>query len=343
MIHTASLDDFLQNQSIDSYFTSVTRCLTKQTFKEFEFIYIDTFYEDNKDKFQNIIAGLPFVVKHVPVHKNHRYWYDLGHTYISAAKNTGIIYADGELLITCDDSEFFPDGLLERYWNHYQSGHFMIAVHKRMTSIKAENGYPIFPIDGDVYINDHRFTMNRAITHHQNGSWCFAGTSFDIKTALALNGFNEKMDACKSLEDSDFGTRMCLMNKKLVCDLEGFVYILDHQCYSDFPSIAWTTESWNGQVTESTCKIERKKINNFIAIENYGMVRCAIELMELQANRMPVCKKCLAIIQRETIKYRGFDPLASENREKLDIWLKTPNFSLKKERLELRKSSDWKW
>jgi hypothetical protein len=51
----------------------------------------------------------------------------------------------------------------------------------------------------------------------------------------------------------------------------------------------------------------------------------------------------MKIIQRETIKYRHFDPLSSDNKEKLDIWINTPTFNLKNERKQLRESGDWKW
>ena len=74
MIHTASCDNFLENQGIQSYFHNLLKNLSRQTLKEFEFIYVDTFYDDNKDKFDRLLPGLPFIVKHVPVHKNHRYW-----------------------------------------------------------------------------------------------------------------------------------------------------------------------------------------------------------------------------------------------------------------------------
>ena len=49
MIHTASCDFFLENQGIKSYFENILRNLSRQTLKEFEFIYVDTFYEENKE------------------------------------------------------------------------------------------------------------------------------------------------------------------------------------------------------------------------------------------------------------------------------------------------------
>jgi len=345
IIHTASCDNFLENQGINSYFFSVVENLKRQTLKEFEFIYVDTFYEDNKEKFSNIIPTLPFIIKHVPIHPNHRYWYDKGYVYISAAKNTGILYADGELLISCDDAEFFPDDLLQRYWNHYKNGHFMLGMHKRLENIKTSNGMIDFPISGKTYINDHRLkNLSQPVYNHRNGSWAFAGTSFSLKDALIINGYNEKMDGCKSLEDCDFGDRLVQLGVNFTLDENGFFYILDHTSYTDYKEKTnWEVgEDCQKQNCQDVTKM-KKKIDNFIAIENYGMLICGRELYEMRANSNKIGDKHLEIIKRETLKYRNFDIFSESNREKLNVWLGTPNFDLKQERDQLRNNKEWRW
>ena len=345
MIHTASCDFFLENQGIKSYFENLLRNLSRQTIKEFEFIFVDTFYEENKEKFDRLMPGLPFIVKHVPVHKNHRYWYDKGHTYISAAKNTGILHADGELLITCDDAEFFPDDLLERYWNHYKSGHYMIAMHNRLKNIRTEDGFVVFPIAGEVYINDHRFLqMKQEVQRHSHGSWAFAGTSFSLQDALTLNGFNERMDGCKSLEDCDFGNRLTMLGRKFILDKKGVIFILDHQCYTNNNvPVNWEPNPDDQLNQVPSTKITRKNIESLIAVENYGMYMCGVELKEIVANKNALTPKHMEIIKRETLKYRKFDPFAASNSENLNIWMNVPTFDLQQERLELRSSSEWRW
>lgn len=323
-IHTASCDDFLQCQGINSYFESLINNLSCQTFKNFELVYIDTYYEDNKEKFSKITSS--FVVKHVPIHKNHRYWYDLGNTYISAAKNTGILYADGELVITFDDGEFFPENLLATYWNYYKNGCLMHAYHKRMKSIDVTDGIVKTPITGDVYINDSRNFSGDCQTH-TNGTWTYAGTSFALEDALTLNGFNEKLDGYKSLEDCDFGIRLTMINRKFVIDKkDGFLYILDHPSYIDREN-------------------KKKKISEFVAIENYGMLCCSRELFEFEANKYPITQRHLDIIKRETMKFRQFDPTSEQDNriQNLNTWMNVPLFNLRQERQELRNSTDWKW
>lgn len=323
-IHTASCDDFLESQGVNSYFESLIENLSHQTFKDFELVYIDTYYEDNKEKFSQMKS--PFVVKHVPIHKDHRYWYDFGNTYIAAAKNTGILYADGELVITFDDGEFFPENLLATYWNYYKNGYFMHAYHKRMKSIEIENGIVKNPIAGDIYINDSR-SFNGDSCIHRNGTWTYAGTSFALEDALTLNGFNEKLDGYKSLEDCDFGIRLTMINRSFVIDKkDGFLYILDHPSYIDRQG-------------------KKKQINEFVAIENYGMLCCSRELFEFEANKYQISPRHLEIIKRETGRYRNFDPTSEVDGriENLNKWMNTPLFNLRQQRQELRNSTDWKW
>lgn len=339
MIHTASTDDFMEAQRIPSYFAALVKNLSAQTLHDFELVYVDTFFEENKHRFSGIGSDAPFVFKHVPVHKDHRYWYDQGYCYISAAKNTGILHADGELLVTCDDGEFFPEQLLERYWWHYKhQGRYMHALHKRMKSLHTDGRYPIMPIAGDFYVNDHRWdNVKSGVFAHRHGTWLFAGTSFSLEDALQLNGFNERMDGCKSLEDCDFGCRLRWLGRSFALDPEGWLAIVDHPNYSDIP-----TTIADGQQT-ALPPVTRRKIDNFIAVENHGMLRCGQLLPEPIANKQPITQAHLEIMQRETLKYRKFDPLGPENADKLAVWLKTPMFDLRAQRAELRNSKDWIW
>lgn len=342
----------MQAQGIPSYFRALLHNLSFQSFKEFELIYVDTLYEFNREHHQALIESASFQVKHVPIHVHHRYWYDKGYCFISAAKNTGIVYADGELVVSCDDAEFLPDYLLKAYWNHYQTGRFMHAVHKRLKNIKTTDGLPVMPIDGDVYINDHRLTSdnflgNQTVVPHRYGTLTFAGTSYSLADALHLNGFNERMDSSKSLEDCDFGIRMVMIGRELVMDRDGFLYILDHPSYADAINVNWAEPDKHTDIQVTNLEPHKqpytRKIENLIAVENYGVLCCAKELVEPQANKYPLTERHLEIIQRETIKYRGFDPLAPENKEKFDLWKQTPMFDLKQQREETRNSPDWIW
>ena len=342
-MHTASEDNFLQNQGIESYFENVCINLSRQTFRSFELIYIDTHYEQNREKFDSIFPKYALYVKHVPVHDNHRYWHDLGGTYISAAKNTGILYADGELVISLDDAEFMPDDLLSRYWGHYQNGNYMLGLHKRLRSVDAVGGKIMFPINGDEYINDHRYlSMTQDVVRHTIGNNAFAGTSYSLEDALILNGFNERMDGCKSLEDCDFGYRLEALGRKFVFDKQGFVYILDHQSYTDkYINTGWE-QAAETQESDMKPTPTKKKVESIVCVENYGVHMFAVKLKHLQANNYDLQTQHYDILREETQKYRHFDIFAEDHKEKLEMWMKVPNFDLKQEREDLRKDN-WRF
>ena len=67
MIHTASCDNFLESQGIPSYYEALLRNLSRQSLREFELVYVDSFYEENREKFDRLLSGLNFIAKHVPI------------------------------------------------------------------------------------------------------------------------------------------------------------------------------------------------------------------------------------------------------------------------------------
>jgi hypothetical protein len=268
-----------------------------------------------------------FKFKHVDLHPGHRYWRDLGHYYISAAKNTGILYADGELCVTCDDAEFFPSHFLSGYWRYWLVEKKLAhAYHKRWKTIHTVNGLPVYPLQGDGYINETR-NFPEPVRRHSMGNWLWAGTSFPLELAVRLNGFNERMDSYKSLEDCEFGERLVMSGMNFVLDKNLWLDIIDHPSYADRAG----SPEW-----------DLPKLTEFIALENYGIWQWSKELGERIANKHPITDAQLQLIKRETLKYRNFDPLAPENADKLRIWAATPTFDLAAERQALRASSEWK-
>jgi len=329
-MHTASNDNFLSEQGINSAVQMYVDCLNNQTFKDFEFILIDANYKYNKDAFKNIKTN--FIFKHVPIHFDHLYWRNQNLVFISSAKNTGILYADGELLVTVDDAEIFPDFLLEKYWKYYSEKNiFMCAAHKRLKNIANESGRILFPINGETYINDSR--LDGRVYLPMPTSWTYAGTSYSLKMALELNGFNEKMDGCKSLEDCEFGIRIGNNGGTFMYDPNAYFYILDHINNAEKPNYDTEMEQGFNPGTNN--------IGTVIVKENYGFCMVAQAMKIIKANISPVSINELHIINEATKKYRKFEiNLADKDTQ---IWLNTPNFDLVKQRAELRSSLDWKW
>ena len=321
MIHTASEDTFIEESTgWGSYFNAVTTCLKDQEFKDFEFVYIDTYYEDNKDRFAEIIEKLPYPVKHVPIH--HQYWYAQGYTYISTAKNTGIYHAEGELLVTCDDAQLYNPEFLGVYWKRYQEGVFCHAHYKYLKDFKHDNGKILYPLSGTPSKNganvggDHRNKDGLDVLYHSYGCWLWAGSSFTLEDALTLNGFNERMDGAKGLEDGEFGFRLQLLGRKFVYDKNAAMHILDHETYT----------------------IGKKKVRENLAL-NAGIYYCTEKYSLMEANKHPYTQEQLDYIREGAIKFNDFDANSPELKEKYDRWMNTPAFNLRTERKKRKYST----
>ena len=103
------------------------KSLSDQSFKDFELVIVDALHDERDYDF----SKLGFDVKHVPVHPNHRFWLDRKRWGVAGTLNTGIIHAEGELIVRVDDcSEFGPD-FLQRFWDGYESDVWPMAMHIR--------------------------------------------------------------------------------------------------------------------------------------------------------------------------------------------------------------------
>ena len=227
---TARDDYSILGQPCLHYLESTMKSLANQTFKDFELVLVDALHDSRDYDF----SGLPFPVKHVPVHPNHRFWLDRKRWSVCASLNTGIIHSEGELIVRIDDCSEFDSGYLERCWKKYLEGFFLLGMHIRYHAGKParvnkdylEKGYEakysetFEPADrkellrqlyGDEgLVRDSRFPRVEARGGQMMAfrSWMYGYSSFPLEVALKVNGFDENFDGDKSIEDQDFGNRI---------------------------------------------------------------------------------------------------------------------------------------
>ena len=324
-LHTASRDNFLASKGIPSAAAMVVDCLNRQTLKSIELVYVDFHHAANASLMERLHASFP--VKHVPVHPEHRYWLDNGHYFIPGAKNTGILYADGELIVSIDDGAIIETDLLEKYWTYYkQEGRYLQSLYRKHSEIRTENGLPVYPIAGERAIgSQHDDTRASCFPgdalRHEFGEWCYAGSSFALEHVLRVNGVNDRMGGQKSLEDCDLGVRLQQTGGKFVTDKSAWLGYIEHPSYSG-----------------------ANRQTELCAIENLAMINIARELGTNVAN-LPnqIGPRELDIIRKTTLEYRKFDPSSAERSSAFEMWMNVPSFDLKKQRQELRDSSNWKW
>ncbi len=235
------------------YLEPTIRSLNEQTFRDFELIIVDAL-KGKKDPYDFRRAGFP--VKHVSVHPGHRFWLDRGRWGVAGTLNTGLLHAEGELVTRVDDCSEFDPEYLERIWEEYESDLWLLGMHVRFLGGKParlndeyrEKGYEALYAESanmgeklrvlkDLYgegglVRDSRFRFvekagGRMVAHPD---WSYGYSTFTLDAALKVNGFDERFDGDKSLEDQDFGSRLDMAGYKgkLVLDVKHQVVEHEH-------------------------------------------------------------------------------------------------------------------
>ncbi len=222
--------------------------LETQTFKDFELIIIDALYPQKREWIE--AREWSFPVKYVPVHPNHRFWLDRRSWNVCGQLNTGILHAEGELIVRIDDCSEFGEDFLQRFWEGYQSGYFPLAMHIRylggkparfneeyrkegyeakyaITFEKEEKVSVLKRIYGDKgLIRDTRYRIVKARGGHMIAptDWYYGYSSASLEALLKINGYDELFDGDKSLEDADAGSRLTMAGHR-----GKFLLDVDHQ------------------------------------------------------------------------------------------------------------------
>jgi hypothetical protein len=311
--------------------------LLNQSFKDFEVIVVDALYPQ-RQKWLDRNWGFP--VKYVPVHPNHQFWLDHKRWNVCGELNTGIIHAEGELLVRVDDCSEFKDEFLEKFWKGYQEGYFPLAMHTRFRNGKQayynneyrHEGYDFRREEPDrqeilskVYgegdpIRDTRwaFVEKRGGRMVGPDQWFYGYSSFSLESALKINGFNELFDGDKGQEDQEAGLRLHMAGYKNMFLLDVNHWVIEH---------------------------EHMPIPPDVIAPNQGNIKCnyAIFLLNKKKNRWRANAEKLTDEEIEFIRRESLKPPCSPKpnfyeddcRGKIfQLWLNHQNiFDLREERL----------
>lgn len=228
--------------------------LIKQTFKDFELIVVDSLINYRPNMFKGDPFKVEFDVKHVPVHPNHRYWFDRGMWNFNGALNTAIINSEGELIVKLDDCCQFKEDYLQLIWEEYQSGYFPLAMHTRYRNGRqayydekyVTEGYDINAPGADpeerlkvlnrLYSKGDPVRCSRWPIVEKTGgrmiaphNWFYGYSAFTLKSALTVNGYDENMDPEKAIEDVDMGSRLEMAGYKNMFLLDTKLWTIEHE------------------------------------------------------------------------------------------------------------------
>ena len=101
----------------------MAQCLMNQTFKDFEWIIVDRKIRNRSESFYAFINAITHHTFPVSVvEPKYSIYHDFNMPAISNARNSGLMAAEGELVVWLDDNLWFKPDHLQRHWNAYQFG-----------------------------------------------------------------------------------------------------------------------------------------------------------------------------------------------------------------------------
>jgi glycosyltransferase involved in cell wall biosynthesis len=214
-------------------FEPTLKSLESQTFDNFEFIVVDALWEWRKDYFRNKRCSFP--IKHLKPKSS--VWEKIGAWRVCSMLNTGIIHAEGELVVRVDDCSSFGPDFLKKFWDWYKKGYFAQALvvyhHGTQPMIYNEETRKLYAetfsspaVKGETYqeiveklnklykpgeiIRDSRwrFVEGKGCVFGNMHGWFYGYGSVSLEAFLKINGYDENFDQCKSLEETDVGSRL---------------------------------------------------------------------------------------------------------------------------------------
>lgn len=172
--------------------------LAVQTFPagEMELVAVDGVHPWRSDALTGV--GYPFRTVHVlprdtPMVRDRR-------CAISAYKNTAIIHARGELLITVDDCGVIGPEYVERTWLAWaERRECLSAFYVNQSGREADSRTSCLGVDGKCV---------GPLGGNFGNPPMYGFAAFPLEAALAVNGYDELFDGSQGLEDVDMGHRL---------------------------------------------------------------------------------------------------------------------------------------
>lgn len=217
--------------------------LSKQTFHNeyFELLIVDDYHMDREDLIRDIARLLG--LQNVGVLKSKpNYW--RSNRLIGNARNTGLIHAEGELVVFLDDFCWVSPRWLEEHWLTYQrTPYTLIGAGKAIKYIPGRySDLDRLPppdvgdkVEGAFIRNLAQFkvsdTRGSLSKRDCGGGWFYTmNASAPLEKIVQINGFDESFDQ-SSEEDIDLGLRLERVGCKFFYrpDRDCTVFHVDHR------------------------------------------------------------------------------------------------------------------
>lgn len=191
------------------------RALNKQTFKDFELIIVDGYYNrpGRKENIEKLIKDLDvkFPVLHIPDKASR--WKGQ-RPCIANARNTVLLFANGKYICHHDDCCRARPEWLEKHVRTLREG-FMSAG----SWIGCQSTGPDDSCIEGIYGPEQRLIMMKNGRGEVNNQWLYGGNfGYIVDAALEINGFDEIFDGELGLDDMEFGERLARKGYRTIFD-----------------------------------------------------------------------------------------------------------------------------
>ena len=219
-----------------SFLEPTLESLRRQTFRDFEVVIVDYFADERRsitDRYKDDLE-----IKHI--REKPTIWHELPEPNgfetplrmkfpsVCNARNTGIIVADGELLVFLDDNILLEPKTLETCWKWYEKGCGLKIIRHR------------FNIDGNRILFEPAFKglsqysevfQKGSMVYSYRGAWTNA-VAIPLEMELEVNGFNEDLDGVQGCDDIEHAIRLNNLAEriggKMMLDVSAVAWELGH-------------------------------------------------------------------------------------------------------------------
>ncbi len=254
-------------------------------FTDFELILPDTQWERRKDYFTE--HPQTFAVKHCP--KKASLWYQRKFPDIANGYNTGIIQADGELLLLLSSGcEFGPDALW-LCWDWHVKGYAAAFMYDWVQGARVTRPDTrrdsLIQHDGVQYFMPEPGKFYAGFYGHQ---------CCPLAMALKVNGFDELYDGTKGGQDVEFGVRLSRAGQVFVHDenLE-----LREHAHKDLP--------WGTVLDPDSENARWDVFRRLLGLCRYDR---PFPPDTWQANRRPIAQSVMDLVKKTTLELGGEIP-----------------------------------
>ena len=254
----------LITKRLEPRFDWALESLKNQTFKDFEYIIVDGYWHRRKLDVKALVEKLDidFPVMHIPEKLSR--WQGQ-RSQISNARNTGLIFANGEYIVHCDDECKMPEDWLEKHLSWLEQGYFVAGSWIGYQSIAADGS----GIEG-VYGPEYRI-KEMGSPNVTTAAWFYCGNcAYPINPVLDINGFDEEYDGEIGQEDLQLGIRLERTGLKMIFDptiLVGY-YMMDHHYEKLIPPV--NKELEDGTLHFSNEWLTERLLNDLGRVMPYG-------------------------------------------------------------------------